>query len=86
MRSSSTVLITSWMVKTVWHQLGHLETSEVGAVLARAQRRIERARERRGALTGDATDASDANRETEDAFEARLAASAVSGPTPPATT
>jgi hypothetical protein len=47
-------------------------------------RRIERALQRRGALTGDATDASDANRETEDAFEARLAASAVSGQTPPA--
>jgi hypothetical protein len=65
----------------VWQQLGHLKTSEVGAVLERAVRRIARALQRRGALTGDA---SDANRETEDAFEARLAASAVSGPTPPA--
>jgi hypothetical protein len=65
----------------VWEQLGHLKTSKVGEVLLRAVRRIERAVRRRGVL---ATDESDESDEEGDAAEARLAASAVSGQTPPA--
>jgi hypothetical protein len=74
----------------VWLQLGHLKTSEVGEVLARAVRRIEKALRRRGALASDPSDPSDPSkpsdesREEWDASEARLAASAVSGQTPPA--
>jgi hypothetical protein len=62
----------------VWQQLGHLKTSEVGEVLERAVRRIDRALRRRGSLASDGSDGDG------DASEARLAASAVSGQTPPA--
>ena len=40
----------------VWRELGHLKTSEVGEVLERAVRRIEKALRRRGALSCDATE------------------------------
>ena len=65
----------------VWEQLGHLKTSKVGEVLEHAVRRIERTLRRRGSLASDVSDESD---EKGDASEARLAASAVSGQTPPA--
>ncbi len=67
--------------------LGHLQTREVGRVLERALRRMARYLRRHGALetAGDADegDAQDADAPT-DAPEKRLAASAVSGQTPPA--
>jgi len=70
-----------------WHEeedelvfagLGHLGTSEVGAVLGRTIRRIERHLRRRGALPGNEDDELHAGPET------GLAAAAVSGQVPPA--
>ena len=62
-----------------WEGLGHLQTTEVGAVLENTVRRIERHLRRRGLLriaSDDAEAASDP--------EGYLAASAVSGQAPPA--
>ena len=73
-----------------WHEegrellfqaLGHLKTNEVGEVLERAVRRIERHLRRRGLLQVDQDDAEGAS---ESDLEGNLAASAVSGQTPPA--
>ena len=61
----------------VFRGLGHLRTSEVGDVLDRTIRRIERHLRRRGRLRANVDDV-DADPETS------LAASAVSGQTPPA--
>jgi hypothetical protein len=58
--------------------LGHLGTNEVGAVLERTIRRIERHLRRRGVLVGNEDDDVDADPETD------LAAAAVSGQVPPA--
>ena len=59
-----------------WEPLAHLKTAEVGEVLERAVRRMEKHLRRRGLLAGADDDA--------DAEEDLLAASAVSGQTPPA--
>src|SRR6185369_13068418 len=68
----------------VWQQLGHLKTSEVGEVLERAVRRIERTLRRRGVLESDGSNEDSDESDESDPSEARLAASAVSGRTPPA--
>jgi hypothetical protein len=60
----------------VWEPLGHVQTREVGAVLAHAVKRITRHLRRRGALALDDHDEHDP--------EQTLAASAVSGHFPPA--
>jgi hypothetical protein len=57
-----------------WHALGHLQTSEVGVVLERALRRIERHLRRRGLIRLADDGAADP--------ESHLAASAVSGQVP----
>jgi hypothetical protein len=62
----------------VWHALGHLKTSEVGVVLERTRRRIEKHLRRRGLLVEDDGAEGDADPES------NLAASAVSGQAPPA--
>lgn len=64
-----------------WQGLGHLQTSEVGAVLFSTVRRIERHLRRRG-LLGNDEDGADPDVPSDP--EANLAASAVSGLTPPA--
>ena len=64
-----------------WQGLGHLKTSEVGAVLESTLRRIER-HLRRGGLLGIAQDGADPDVAGDP--ESHLAASAVSGQTPPA--
>ena len=66
----------------VWQELGHLKTSEVGEVLERAVRRIEKHLRRRGLLVDD--DGTDPAVEGGADPEANLAASAVSGQAPPA--
>ena len=60
----------------VWEPLGHIQTREVGEVLAHAVRRIARHLRRHGAAAVDEHDEHDP--------EQNLAASAVSGRTPPA--
>jgi Putative transposase len=60
-----------------WRGLGHLKTSEVGEVLLRAVGRIERHLRRKALLRME-------DEEAPDDPEANLAASAVSGQTPPA--
>jgi hypothetical protein len=64
-----------------WQGLGHLQTSEVGAVLESTVRRIERHLRRRG-LLGIDEDGTDPDVPGDP--ETNLAASAVSGQTPPA--
>ena len=63
-----------------WLGLGHLKTSEVGAVLEATVRRIERHLRRRKLLRMDKGDEVDADGDP----ESNLAASAVSGQMPPA--
>ena len=63
-----------------WWGLGHLKTSEVGAVLERTVRRFERHLRRRGLLR---LDEDDADPDLPGDPENNLAASAVSGQTPP---
>jgi hypothetical protein len=63
-----------------WQALGHLKTSEVGVVLERTVRRIEKQLRRRGLLVED--DGADAEGDADP--ESNLAASAVSGQAPPA--
>jgi Putative transposase len=70
-----------------WQALRNLQTREVGEVLERAVRRMARYLRRRGKLAADADIGNDdaAGNEDDDAEgEQRLAASAVSGQTPPA--
>jgi hypothetical protein len=64
-----------------WQGLSHLQTSEVGAVLFSTVRRIERHLRRRGLL---GIDEDGADPEVPGDPESNLAASAVSGQTPPA--
>ena len=64
-----------------WQGLSHLKTSEVGAVLERTVRRMERHLRRRG-LLGIEEDGADPDLPGDP--ESNLAASAVSGQTPPA--
>jgi hypothetical protein len=64
----------------VWEALGYLKTSEVGEVLERVVRRIERHLRRRGLLRTF----EDGEESAESDPEANLAASAVSGQAPPA--
>jgi hypothetical protein len=64
-----------------WRGLGHLQTSEVGAVLESTVRRIERHLRRRGLL---GIDEDGADPDVPGDPESNLAASAVSGQTPPA--
>ena len=64
-----------------WQGLGHLQTSEVGAVLESTVRRIERHLRRRGLL---GIDEDGADPDVPGDPETNLAASAVSGQTPPA--
>jgi hypothetical protein len=64
-----------------WQGLGHLQTSEVGAVLESTVRRIERHLRRRGLLW---IDEDGAGPDVPVDPESNLAASAVSGQTPPA--
>ncbi len=64
-----------------WQGLGHLKNSEVGGVLERVVRRIERHLGRSGLLR---IDEDDAEAGAEGDPESNLAASAVSGQTPPA--
>jgi hypothetical protein len=64
----------------VWQALGHLQTSEVGDVLERVVRRIERHLRRRGLLRTFEDGEPSGDGDAED----NLAASAVSGQTPPA--
>jgi hypothetical protein len=64
-----------------WWGLGHLKTSEVGAVLERTVRRFERHLRRVGLLR---LDEDDADPDLPGDPENNLAASAVSGQTPPA--
>jgi len=67
----------------VWHALGHLQTSEVGEVLGRALRRIEKHLRRRGVIRlaeGGAELGAEGGADP----ESQLAASAVSGQVPPA--
>lgn len=64
-----------------WQGLGHLKTSEVGAVLESTVRRIERHLRRRGLL---GIDEDGADPDVPGDPESNLAASAVSGQTPPA--
>jgi hypothetical protein len=61
-----------------WQALGHLQTREVGQVLERVVRRIDKHLRRRGLLAGV-----EPNAELEDPDD-QLAASAVSGQAPPA--
>jgi hypothetical protein len=61
-----------------WQGLGHLKTSEVGAALESTVTRIERHLRRRGLLRSDDNDVDPSDPES------NLAASAVSGQTPPA--
>jgi hypothetical protein len=78
------VLDGAWQeqdAELVFEAIGHLKTSEVGEVLERAVRRIERHLRRRGQLRIDA-DVADPDGEGDP--EDNLAASAVSGQTPPA--
>ena len=63
--------------------LGHLKTSEVGEVLERAVRRMEKHLRRRGLLLVE-DDGTDPGAEGEGDPESNLAASAVSGQAPPA--
>ncbi len=65
----------------VWEGLGHLHSREVGEVLERAVRRMERHLRRSGLLRGD-EDECDESAEADP--EGNLAASAVSGQAPPA--
>jgi len=69
-----------------WKPLGHLQTREVGDVLERAVRRMARYLRRRSTLaaTVDVGDDDPAGKEDDAEGEQRLAASAVSGQTPPA--
>jgi putative transposase/transposase-like zinc-binding protein len=64
-----------------WQGLGHLKTSEVGEVLERLLRRIERHLRRRGLLR---IDEDGAETDAEGDPEGKLAVSAVSGQAPPA--
>jgi hypothetical protein len=66
----------------VWHALGHLKTSEVGEVLERTVRRIEKHLCRHGLLVDDDGVLPDAEGDADP--ESNLAASAVSGQAPPA--
>jgi Putative transposase len=66
-----------------WQALGHLQTSEVGEVVGRALRRIEKHLRRRG-LVRLAADGADLGAEGDADPESQLAASAVSGQAPPA--
>jgi hypothetical protein len=61
-----------------WEELGRLETREVGEVLERAVRRIDKHLRRHGLLDSNDRDAED------ESAEDKLAASAVSGQVPPA--
>jgi len=65
-----------------WHALGHLKTSEVGEVLERTVRRMEKHLRRRGLLIDDS--GADPSAEGDADPESNLAASAVSGQAPPA--
>ncbi len=65
-----------------WDGLGHLKTSEVGEVLERVVRRIDRHLRRRGLVRIEDDVADDAGAEGDP--ESNLAASAVSGQAPPA--
>jgi hypothetical protein len=65
-----------------WQALGHLKTSEVGEVLERAVRRMEKHLRRRSLLLED--DGADSGAEGDADPESNLAASAVSGQAPPA--
>jgi Transposase zinc-binding domain/Putative transposase len=65
-----------------WQALGHLKTSEVGEVLERTVRRMEKHLRRRGLLVED--DGTDPDAEGGGDPESNLAASAVSGQAPPA--
>ena len=69
-----------------WQPLSHLQTREVGDVLERAVRRMARYLRRRSALavTVDVGDDDPADKDDDAQGEQRLAASAVSGQTPPA--
>ena len=66
----------------VWQALGHLKSSEVGEVLERAVRRMEKQLRRRGLLAED--DGAGPDGEGDANPESHLAASAVSGQAPPA--
>jgi hypothetical protein len=68
-------------VELAWQALGHLKTSEVGEVLERAVRRIDRHLRRRGLVRID-DDVTDVGSEGDP--ESNLAAAAVSGQAPPA--
>jgi len=65
-----------------WVGLGHLKTSEVGEVLERTVRRMEKQLRRRGLLIDDG--GADPTAEGDADPESNLAASAVSGQAPPA--
>jgi hypothetical protein len=65
-----------------WQALGHLKTSEVGEVLERAVRRMEKQLRRRGLLVEES--GADPGAEGDADPESNLAASAVSGQAPPA--
>ena len=65
-----------------WQALGHLKTSEVGEVLERTVRRIEKHLRRRGLVGVDGV--ADPSAEGDADPESNLAASAVSGQAPPA--
>jgi hypothetical protein len=68
-----------------WQPLGHLQTREVGAVLERAVRRMARYLRRRSTLVAAAGDDDGAGND-DVGGEQRLAASAISGQTPPGRT
>ena len=65
----------------MWTELSHLRTRDVGEILERALRRMDRHLRRRGLLDGATRD--DTEHGSPDPEDA-LAASAVSGRTPPA--
>jgi Putative transposase/Transposase zinc-binding domain len=71
-------------VELSWQPLGHLRTREVGEVLERAVWRMARYLRRRGKLAADGGDVAGDDPDDDVEGEQRLAASAVSGQTPPA--
>ena len=69
-------------IELAWQALGHLKTSEVGEVLERVVRRMQKHLRRRGLLLED--EGAEGSPEAGGDPEANLAASAVSGQAPPA--